>query len=93
MVAREYLNMNREDRKSAIGDFKTPRFIFTIGFLVVGAFLATLGNAVTVHIIKIIGVVLIVLGGFVSFVTMWGENKFKSIFILVLTLVSIYFFI
>src|SRR5699024_12702595 len=76
------MKMHAEDRESAIDDFKTPNFIFTIGFLVVGAFLATLGNAFTVYIIKAVGIVFSGLGGITSFIFMWRENKIKSISIL-----------
>jgi len=92
MVVQEYMKMHAEDRESAINAFKTPNFIFTIGFLVVGAFLATLGNAFTVHIIKIVGIVFFGLGGIISFIFMWRENKIKSISILSLTIIAIYFF-
>src|SRR5690625_2658106 len=92
MVGREYIKMSAEDRKSAIDDFKTPNFIFTIGFLVAGCFLATLGNAFTFYGLNIIGIIFIGIGGVVSFITMWRENKIKSVYLLSLTILAAYLF-
>lgn len=91
MVVREYLKMGKEDRKGAIDDFKTPGFIFTIVFVVVGAFLANLGNMLTVHIIKLVGIVLLAIGGIVLCVDTWRKNKLKGTLILLLISVSIFF--
>ena len=63
MVVRAYLKMNPDDQKSAINDFKSSRFIFTIGFIVIGAFLAHLGFLFSVSIIKFVGLVFFALGG------------------------------
>ncbi|WP_255585203.1 hypothetical protein [Virgibacillus saliphilus] len=82
--------MSSEDRKSAMDDFKRPSSIFTMGFLTAGAFLATLGNALAVHIINIVGIVLLGIGGIVSFLHTWRKNKLKSIYILLLFLLSIF---
>jgi len=92
MVVREYIKMSAEDRKSAIDDFKTPNFIFTIGFLVVGCFLATMGNAITFQSINMVGIVILGIGGIVSFITTWRENKIKSVYILSLTILAAYLF-
>lgn len=92
MVVREYIKMSAEDRKSARDDFKTPNFIFTIGFLVVGCFLATMGNAFTFGSINIVGIVFFGIGGVVSFITMWKESKMKSFYILSLTILAAYLF-
>ena len=54
MVVRAYLKMNPDDQKSAINDFKSSRFIFTIGFIVIGAFLAHLGFLFSVSIIEML---------------------------------------
>src|SRR5699024_9481418 len=92
MVVQQYMKMHAEDRESAIDAFKTPNFIFTILFLVVGALLATLGIAVTVHIINVVGLAFSGLGAIISFIFMLRENKIKSISILSLTIIAIYFF-
>src|SRR5699024_5804692 len=92
MGDQEYMKMHAEDRESAIDDFKTPNFIFTIGFSVVGAFLATLGKAFTGSIIIAVGIIFSGLGGITSFIFMWRENKIKSISILSLTIIAISFF-
>ena len=89
MVVRAYLRMNMEDRKSAINDFKSSSFIFTIGFIVIGAFLAHLGFLFSVSIIEIIGIVFFALGGIFSAFDTWKKSKTKSVFILVLISVAL----
>ena len=90
MVVRAYLKMNMEDRKSAINDFKSSRFIFTIGFIVIGAFLAHVGFLFSVSIIEIIGIVFFALGGIFSAFDTWKKSKTKSVFILVLISVALF---
>ncbi|UJL45258.1 hypothetical protein KFZ58_12655 [Virgibacillus sp. NKC19-16] len=51
MVVRAYLKMGKEDRMSAMKDFMSSNFIFTIGFLAIGAFLATFGNTFSLNTI------------------------------------------
>lgn len=89
MVVRAYLRMSMEDRKSAISDFKSFRFIFTIGFSVIGAFLAHLGFLFSVSIIEIIGLVFFVLGGIFSAFDTWKKSKIKSVLILILISVAL----
>lgn len=38
MVVRSYFKMNTDDKESAINDFRSCRFVLTIGFTVMGAF-------------------------------------------------------
>ncbi len=75
--------MNTDDKKSAINDFRSRRFIFSIGFIVIGAFFTHLGALFIISIIKTIGIVLLILGGFFSTLDMWNKSKIKSILILV----------
>jgi hypothetical protein len=89
MVVRAYLKMNTDDRKSAINDFKSSHFIFTIGFIVIGAFLVHLGFLFSVSIIKMIGIVFFALGGIFSAFDRWKKSKIRSVFILVLVSVAI----
>ncbi|PJO43398.1 hypothetical protein [Lysinibacillus xylanilyticus] len=53
MVVRGYLKMNTDDKKSAINDFMSRHFIFTIGFIVIGFFFTQLGTLFAVSIIRI----------------------------------------
>ena len=90
MVVRVYLKMNPDDQKSAINDFKSSRFIFTIGFIVIGAFLAHVGFLFSVSIIEMIGIVFFTLGGIFSAFDAWKKSKTKSMFILVLLSVVLF---
>lgn len=55
VVVRAYLKMNTDERKSVISDFRSRRFIVTIGFIVMGAFFAHLGSLFSIRIIELIG--------------------------------------
>ncbi|MFF5399498.1 hypothetical protein ACFY4F_19305 [Peribacillus butanolivorans] len=90
MVVRGYLKMNTDDKKAVINDFSSRRFIFTIGFFVIGAFFTHLGTLFAISIIKVIGIVLLILGGIFSMLDMWKESKIKSMLILVLLSVVIF---
>ncbi|MFJ5770105.1 hypothetical protein [Psychrobacillus sp. NPDC093180] len=84
LVIREYVKMDKEDKKSAINDFKSRRFIFTGGFLLLGAFLAHLGSLFTLNIVGVIGGIFVVLGGIVSTVNLWNKSRNKSILMIIL---------
>ena len=90
MVVRAYLRMNIEDRKSAINDFKSSRFIFTIGFIVIGAFLTNLGFLFSIRTTKFIGLIFFALGGIFSAFDTWKKSETKSVFILVLISVALF---
>ncbi|KHF37902.1 hypothetical protein [Halalkalibacter okhensis] len=91
MVIRTYLKMNVDDRKSAKSDFKTPRFIFTIGFTIVGIFIAQIGSILRTEIVNTIGIIILAIGGMVSVVDTWRKNRFRSILISLLIMFAIYF--
>lgn len=91
MVVRSYLKMNTNDKKSVFNDFRSLRFIFTIGFIVIGAFFTHLGTLFAISIIKIIGIVLLILGLIFSIVDLWKKSKIKSMLLFVLLSVVIFF--
>ncbi len=87
MVARGYLKMSEEEQKEAMTDVKSPRFISTVGFSIIGVFLATLGGLLKVDVMKMSGHIFITIGIIVSIVTMWKTSKLRSILLLLLLLV------
>ena len=84
MIVRSYFKMNTDDRKSVIHDFRTRRFIFTIGLFTFGAFLTHLSTVFPIYIIKGMGIALLSLGGIISVVNIWKESKMKSIGLVIL---------
>lgn len=88
-----YLKMSQDERRDVIEEFTTRRFIFTIGFLTIGGFLASLGNLISVNVVKFIGLALLIVSGSTSVVTMWSRKKAKSLLIVMLVGVSIYVWI
>ncbi|MEC2075845.1 hypothetical protein [Metabacillus fastidiosus] len=89
MVARGYLKMNAANKKSALSDFKSSRFIFTTGFMIIGAFCTHLGILLAINIIELIGIGVFTLGGIFSVFDMWKISKIRSVFILVLVSIAI----
>lgn len=81
---RGYLKMNTEDKKSAFNDFRSRQSIFTIVFIVMGGFLTHLGSLLTISIIKLIGLIILLIGGIFSTVEIWKERKAISIVVFVL---------
>ena len=81
---RAFFKMNTEDKKSVIIDFKSRRFISTIGFIVIGGFFIHIGTLLVVGIIKFIGIGLFTLGGVFSIFCLWKDSKLKSILIFIL---------
>ncbi|MCK1996027.1 hypothetical protein MPH47_02085 [Psychrobacillus psychrodurans] len=84
IVVRTYFKMNTDDKKSAINDFRSCRFVLTIGFIVMGTFFAHLGSLFAIRIMELIGIGFFTLGGFLSAINLWNKNKTKSVIILVL---------
>ena len=84
LMSRAYLKMDATDRKSAMDDFKSRRFIFTIGFVAIGFFLTHLGSLLSVPLLKTIGIIILALGGLFSTIDTWNTSKGKSVLIFVL---------
>ncbi|CEG26399.1 hypothetical protein [Bacillus sp. B-jedd] len=84
MGIREYLKMDQDDKKTVMKDFRSPDFIFTIGFFVLGALLTQLGDLFTFSTIKGIGFVLIMISSIVSTFHTWKKSRFKSLIIFIL---------
>lgn len=59
MIIRAYLKMREDDRKSVKGDFQKPRFIFTIGFILIGLLLSQLGKILLIKVINLIGITIL----------------------------------
>ncbi|WP_158634047.1 hypothetical protein [Radiobacillus deserti] len=92
IVMRTYLKMDEEDKKSAKRDFKKPFSIFTLGFIVIGAFLAQIASILSIEILNVAGTIILAVGGGVTAVDSWrSNNKWGSIYVSVLILGAIYF--
>lgn len=81
MIVRKYLKMNTNDKKIAINDSRSHRFIFTTGFIVLGVLFIHLGLILTLCILKLIGFVFLTLGGFISILNKWNKNKNKGVLV------------
>lgn len=91
MVIRSFLKMNNDDRKSALDDFKSFRFITTTGFILIGAFLTHIGFLIAIRIIEVIGIVFFALGGILSVTYMWNKSKTKSVILLAIIALPLWF--
>lgn len=90
MIIRAYLKMGEDDRNSVKGDFKKPRFIFTIGFVLIGLLLSQLGSIFSIELINVIGIIILAIGGLVSVIDIWKGNKIKSIISFLLLMIAVY---
>ena len=90
-MIRTYLKMNTEDQKSAMNDFKSRRFILTIGFMVMGAFLTHLGSLFSIKNMELIGIVFFTLGGILSAVDIWNKSKIKSVNIMIILVLTVWY--
>lgn len=89
-VVRGYLKMDKEERNSAKSDFQRPDFIFTVGFLLIGLFIAQIGSIFSLKIIKIVGLLIIAIGGIAATIDLWGRSKLRSLLMPVLITVTIF---
>lgn len=90
MVTRAYLKMDAEDKKSAMEDFKSFRFLFTMGALGVGTFVIHLGDLLSLTLLTTIGICLFSVGGFFSIVITWKHSKIRSLLILAMVCFMIF---
>ncbi|WP_342514812.1 hypothetical protein MKY34_08830 [Sporosarcina sp. FSL K6-1522] len=90
MMLITYLKMNKDDKNDVKKDFKSAHFIFTIGFLVTGYFLASLGNLLTLNIMKLLGIPLMIIAGISVVADVRRKNKVKSILLPILILAMIF---
>ncbi|SHG38276.1 hypothetical protein [Ornithinibacillus halophilus] len=91
MVIRTYIKMDVNDRKSAKRDFRRPRFVFTIGLIVIGTLISQIGSILLLEIVNLVGIIILSIGGIVSVVGMWRENRIKSVFVFLIITIAIYF--
>ena len=89
LILKAYIKMNEEEIKSAMDDFKSKRFIVTIGFMLAGTFLSHAGMLFDLLIMKGIGIILFALGGVISTKDMWKVSKTKSVFLILITAAGI----
>ncbi|KRG11544.1 hypothetical protein ACA29_17040 [Lederbergia galactosidilytica] len=93
LVIRSYLKMDTDDKKSTLNNFKSRRFILTIGFIIIGVLFIHLDILFTNTIIKISGIGLLLIGGIFSTIAtidMWKFSKIKSLLNLILISIAVF---
>lgn len=89
-VITKYMRMNAEEKREVRESFGTLEFICTVGFLIIGAFLLSVGNGFEFFIAKVMGLVFIVPGAILMTISVWKRSKMKSIIFLFFFSVMIY---
>lgn len=89
LVIRRYFKMSKESRKEAISDFKSPKFIFSVGFVIFGWLLTTISQMFTLEILEVLGLVIFVIGGVVSALQNWKTSKQKTFGVLILVAIAV----
>ncbi|WP_228552339.1 hypothetical protein [Gracilibacillus salitolerans] len=85
--------MDTDDRAYAKQDFTSSHFIYTIGFLMIGQFVSSVGNILGLNFIKYIGIVILIVGSVTCTLDVWKKSKIKGALVRVLFSVAIYFLI
>ena len=91
MAIRGYLKLNSDDKKLAMTELRSPHFIFTIGFFLIGAILTKFGDSINFSTIKGTGIVFLMVSSIVSTVYAWKNGRIKSL--IIFTLISFLIFL
>ncbi|MGE6204526.1 hypothetical protein [Guptibacillus hwajinpoensis] len=89
-VLTRYIRMNAEEKREVRESFGTLEFICTVGFLIIGAFLLSVGNVFDFFIVKVMGLVFIVPGAILMTISVWKKSKKRSIIFLLFFSVMIF---
>ncbi|MGG1686532.1 hypothetical protein [Pseudalkalibacillus sp. NRS-1564] len=74
-----YKKMNAKEKREVRESFGTLEFLCTGGFLIIGAFLLSVGNVFEFFIAKVMGLVFIVPGAILMTIRVWKRSKMRSI--------------
>lgn len=93
IMARAYFKMNETDRQSVKSDFTSPKFLVSMGSFALGAFLIEFSDTFSVPMIKTMGLVLLIIGGIGSSIVTWKVSKIRSLLLLGLFSLIVFFHI
>ncbi|ANU09695.1 hypothetical protein BBH88_04980 [Planococcus antarcticus DSM 14505] len=91
MMTWAYFKMNAADQQSVKSDFASPKFLLSMGSFALGAFLIEFSDTFSVPMIKTIGLVLLIVGGIGSSIVTWKSSKVRSLLILALFPLMVFF--
>lgn len=81
--------MRQYERTATTAMMKQPRFIFSLGFLIMGFFLTSVAGLMNSVIVNLLGMMLMVIGAVVLAILNWQKNRSFSYFLLaIVALVS-----
>ena len=80
----EYFKLSKTEKKEAIRDLTSVKFIVTTGFILTGGVMASLGRLLSLLPLHVIGTFILVIGGVVGAIEAWKIERKRSIVILVL---------
>ncbi|MBU8854904.1 hypothetical protein C2I27_16185 [Priestia megaterium] len=79
----EYFKLSKTEKKEAIRDLTSLKSIVTIGFILIGGVMASLGRVLSLLPLRVIGIFILAIGGIVGAVEAWKTERKRSIVILV----------
>ncbi|AEN91613.1 MULTISPECIES: hypothetical protein [Priestia] len=79
----EYFKLSKTEKKEAIRDLTSLKSIVTIGFILIGGVMASLGRVLSLLPLHVIGIFILATGGIVGAVEAWKTERKRSIVILV----------
>ncbi|ANU27137.1 hypothetical protein [Planococcus versutus] len=93
MMAWAYFKMNATDRQSVKSDFASPKFLLSMGSFAFGVFLIEFSDTFSISVLKTVGLVLLIVGGIGSSAVTWKTSKVRSLLLLALFSIMVYFHI
>ncbi|MGB6408326.1 MAG: hypothetical protein WBF39_12675 [Planococcus donghaensis] len=91
MMIRAYFKMNETDQESVKSDFASRSFLLSIGSFASGNFLIEFSDTFSTHPLRLVGFVLLIIGAIGSGIITWKSSKVRSLLIVALFSVLIYF--
>lgn|GEM_PF-3465153 len=91
MMVRAYFKMNETDQQSVKSEFTSRNFLLSIGSVALGNFLIEFSDTFSTPSLRLVGFVLLVIGAIGSGIITWKSSKVRSLLIVALFSVLIYF--
>lgn len=77
----KWQSMRSYERTATIAMMKQPKFIFSIGFLLVGFFISSLSGLLRIYVLNVAGTAMMLIGAVMLAVLNWKTNRPFSYFL------------
>ncbi|EOW9528480.1 hypothetical protein ACO11K_002172 [Bacillus cytotoxicus] len=80
-----YFKMNQEDKKDVRTTFISAKWIFSLGFFLLGIYLGAIGRFLTIFVLEQIAIPFVLVGGIILSIQLWQKTKLKGMIVMVIT--------